>query len=137
MQKNGVRELEAIDKTAQLGLPYMGGLSFQKVSKEIPKNFDMKLTDDELKQIRLKLDSAGIRLLTYYFHNIPGDKAGCREVFEFGRDPARHVGAVGDGLDRDLLRRHGFRQDDPAQETGAGARSASRRCSSEGQVAEG
>ena len=76
---------EAIDKTSQLGLPYMGGLSFQKVSKEIPKNFDMKLTDDELKQIRLKLDSAGIRLLTYYFHNIPGDEAGCREVFEFGR----------------------------------------------------
>ncbi|MCP4610770.1 MAG: hypothetical protein GY845_18840 [Planctomycetes bacterium] len=76
---------EAIDKTAQLGLPYMGGLSFQKVSKNIPKNFDMKLTDDELKQIRLKLDSAGIRLLTYYFHNIPGDEAGCREVFEFGR----------------------------------------------------
>ena len=76
---------EAIDKTAQLGLPYMGGLSFQTVSKEIPKNFDMKLTDDELKQIRLKLDSAGVRLLTYYFHNIPSDEAGCREVFEFGR----------------------------------------------------
>jgi len=76
---------EAIEKTAQLGLPYMGGLSFQKVSKKIPKNFDMKLTDDELKQIRLKLDSAGVRLLTYYFHNIPGDKAGCRKVFEFGR----------------------------------------------------
>jgi type 1 glutamine amidotransferase/sugar phosphate isomerase/epimerase len=76
---------EAIDRTAQLGLPYMGGLSFQKVSKEIPKNFDQQLTDDELKQIRLKLDSGGIRLLTYYIHLIPGDKAGCREVFEFGR----------------------------------------------------
>jgi type 1 glutamine amidotransferase/sugar phosphate isomerase/epimerase len=76
---------EAIDKTAQLGLPYMGGLSFQKVSKEIPKNFDPQLTDEELKQIRLKLDSAGIRLLTYYFHDIPGDQAGCRDVFEFAR----------------------------------------------------
>jgi hypothetical protein len=76
---------EAIDKTARLGLPYMGGLSFQKVSKKIPKNFDDKLTDDELKQIRLKLDSAGVRLLTYYFHNIPGDEAGCRKIFEFGR----------------------------------------------------
>ena len=75
----------AIDRTAQLGLPYMGGLSFQKVSKEIPKNFDDKLTDDELKQIRLKLDSAGVRLLTYYIHLIPGDEAGCRKVFEFGR----------------------------------------------------
>jgi type 1 glutamine amidotransferase/sugar phosphate isomerase/epimerase len=76
---------EAIDKTAQLGLPYMGGLSFQKVSKEIPKNFDPNLTDDELKQIRLKLDSAGIILLTYYIHQIPGDEAGCHKVFEFGR----------------------------------------------------
>ena len=76
---------EAIDKTAQLGLPYMGGLSFQKVSNEIAKNFDPQLTDDELKQIRLKLDSAGVRLLTYYIHDIPGDPEGCRRVFEFGR----------------------------------------------------
>ena len=76
---------DAIDRTAQLGLPFMGGLSFQKVSKEIPKNFDPELTDDELKQIRLKLDAAGVRLLTYYFHNIPGDEAGCLRVFEFAR----------------------------------------------------
>ncbi|UCG58929.1 MAG: ThuA domain-containing protein, partial [Phycisphaerales bacterium] len=76
---------EAIDRTARLGLPYMGGLSFQKVSKEIPKNFDDQLTDDELRQIRLKLDSHGVRLLTYYIHDIPGDEAGCRKVFEFGR----------------------------------------------------
>ncbi|MBI5688262.1 MAG: ThuA domain-containing protein [Verrucomicrobia bacterium] len=76
---------EAIEKTAQLGLPFMGGLSFQKVSKEIPKNFDLQLSDDELRQIRLKLDTAGVRLLTYYIHNIPGDEAGCRRVFEFGR----------------------------------------------------
>jgi len=76
---------EAIDKTARLGLPYMGGLSFQKVSKEIPGNFDDKLTDDEMKQIRLKLDSAGICLLTYYFHRIPGDQTGCRKIFEFAR----------------------------------------------------
>ena len=76
---------EAIDKTAQLGLPYMGGLSFQKVSKEIDKNFDANLTDDELKQIRLKLDSAGVCMLTYYIHLIPGDEAGCRRIFEFGR----------------------------------------------------
>lgn len=76
---------EAIDKTAQLGLPYMGGLSFQKVSADIPKNFDPKLTDDELKQIRLKLDAAGVRMLTYYYHAIPGDPEGCRRVFEFAR----------------------------------------------------
>jgi len=76
---------EAIEKTAQLGLPYMGGLSFQQVSKEIPRNLDPQLTDEELKQIRLKLDEAGIRLLTYYIQDIPGDEAGCRKVFDFGR----------------------------------------------------
>jgi sugar phosphate isomerase/epimerase len=63
----------------------MGGLSFQKVSDGIPKNFEPGLSDDELRQIRLKLDGAGVRLLTYYVQDIPGDEAGCRKVFEFGR----------------------------------------------------
>ncbi len=76
---------EAIEKTSRLGVPFMGGLSFQKVSKEIPKNFEPGLSDDELRQIRAKLDSAGVRLLTYYIHDIPADEAGCRKVFEFGR----------------------------------------------------
>jgi sugar phosphate isomerase/epimerase/type 1 glutamine amidotransferase len=76
---------EAIDKTSELGLPYLGGLSFQPVSREILKNFDCQLSDDELKQIRLKLDSAGVRLLTHYYAQIPGDEEGCRRVFEFGR----------------------------------------------------
>ncbi len=76
---------EAIDKTAELGLPYMEGLSFQTVSKEISKKFTPDLSDEELQQIRAKLDAAGIRLLTYYYHHIPGDEAGCRKVFEFAR----------------------------------------------------
>lgn len=76
---------EAIDKVSALGLPYMGGLSFQKVSEQIPRNFDPQLTDAELAQVRQKLDAAGVRLLTYYIQDIPGDEAGCRSVFEFGR----------------------------------------------------
>jgi len=76
---------EAIEKTARLGLSYIGGLSFQKVSKEIPKNFDAALLPEEMKQVRQKLDSAGVRLMTYYIHRIPGGEAGCRRVFEFGR----------------------------------------------------
>jgi type 1 glutamine amidotransferase/sugar phosphate isomerase/epimerase len=76
---------EAIEKTAALGLPFMGGLSFQKVSDTIPKNFEPGLSDDELRQVRFKLDAAGVRLLTYYIQYIPGDEAGCRKVFEFGR----------------------------------------------------
>ncbi|RPH93174.1 MAG: hypothetical protein EHM72_16585, partial [Calditrichaeota bacterium] len=77
---------ETIEKTAELGLPYIGGLSFmQRVSEDIPKNFDQYLSDDELRHIRLKMDSGGVRLLTYYAQDIPGDEAGCRKLFEFGR----------------------------------------------------
>lgn len=76
---------EAIEKTAQLGLPYINGLSFQKVSKDIPKKFAPGLTDDELKQVRLKLDASGVRLLTHYIQNIPADPKRCRAIFEFGR----------------------------------------------------
>lgn len=76
---------EGIDKTRELGLSYVGGLSFQKVSEEIPKNFDCNLSDEELTQIRLKMDAAGIRMPTCFYGQIPGDEAACRKVFEFGR----------------------------------------------------
>jgi sugar phosphate isomerase/epimerase/type 1 glutamine amidotransferase len=76
---------DTIDRTAQVGLVYLGGLSFQKVSKDIDKNFDALLSDDELKAIRLKLDDAGVRLLTHFYAEIPGDEQGCRAVFEFAR----------------------------------------------------
>jgi type 1 glutamine amidotransferase/sugar phosphate isomerase/epimerase len=76
---------EAIEKTAQLGLAFMGGLSFQKVSLDIAKNFDPGLSDDDLRQVRLKLDAAGVRMMTWYFPQVPGDAAGCRNVFEFAR----------------------------------------------------
>lgn len=76
---------EMIDKVQQLGLPYCGGLNFQKVSREINKNLDPNLTPDELRQVRQKLDAAGLRMLTYFYQNIPGDEAGCRKLFEFGR----------------------------------------------------
>jgi sugar phosphate isomerase/epimerase/type 1 glutamine amidotransferase len=76
---------EAINKTARLGLPYIGGLGVQPVSKDIPRNFDAELSDAELQAIRLKLEDSGLRLLTYYIQDIPGNESGCRKIFEFGR----------------------------------------------------
>ena len=76
---------EAVDKTAELGLPYIGGLSFQKVSADIPKRMNLQLTDADVAAIRAKLDEAGVRLLTYYIQSIPADEEECRKVFEFGR----------------------------------------------------
>jgi type 1 glutamine amidotransferase/sugar phosphate isomerase/epimerase len=76
---------DTIDKTRELGLNYIGGLSFQKVSKELAKNFDANLTDEELEQIRLRMDAAGVGMPTFFYAQIPGDEEGCRKVFEFGR----------------------------------------------------
>lgn len=76
---------ETIERTAKMGLAYVGGLSFQRVSPDIPKNLDPSLTDEEIEKVRLKLDAEGVRLLTYYIQDIPGDEAECRKVFEFGR----------------------------------------------------
>lgn len=76
---------ETLEKTRELGLNYVGGLSFQKVSADIPKNFDCDLTDEELTRVRLKMDDLGLRMPTCFYAAIPGDEAGCRKVFEFGR----------------------------------------------------
>ena len=37
------------------------------------------------RQIRLKLDASGVRLLTYYMHDLPADPAACRQKFDFAR----------------------------------------------------
>ena len=76
---------EAIEKTAALGLPFMGSAGWQKVSDGIPKNFGPGLSDDELWRVRLKLDAAGVRLLTHEVQELPGEEPGCRSVFEFAR----------------------------------------------------
>jgi type 1 glutamine amidotransferase/sugar phosphate isomerase/epimerase len=76
---------EAIEKTAELGLPYIGGLSFmQRTSKDIPKNFDQHLDDDQLRQVRMKLEIHGVRMPVYYVQIVPSDETACRKLFAFG-----------------------------------------------------
>jgi len=78
--------LETIEMTNELGLAYFGGLNEQQwVSKEIHKRLDYNLTDEEILVVRNKLIENGIRMLTYYIFDIPGDEATCRKIFEFGR----------------------------------------------------
>ena len=75
---------DTIDKTAELGLRYCGGLSFQKVGGGIDKFFDPgSLNDEEIAAVAAKLQSKGIRMVSYYYHELPGDEAACRKVFEF------------------------------------------------------
>ncbi len=80
---------ETIDKAAELGLLYVGGCNWQKVSADIPGSFDNRLSSEDLKQIRLKLDAAGVRLLTYRIDPTPSNQVEKRKMFEF----ARRIGA--------------------------------------------
>ena len=75
---------DTIDKTVELGLRYCGGLSFQKVGGGIDKFFDPgQLNDEEIAAVVEKLQSKGIRMVSYYYHELPSDEADCRKVFEF------------------------------------------------------
>ncbi|MGE5612591.1 MAG: ThuA domain-containing protein, partial [Bacillota bacterium] len=76
---------DSIDQAAHLRLSYLDAHSSQKVSKDLPKNFAPGLSPTELQQIRLKLDSAGVRPLTYAVDSFPTDESACRQIFVFAR----------------------------------------------------
>jgi hypothetical protein len=77
--------LEAIDGAAERRLLYLGVSSNLMVSRDISKRVDHELNDDEMRRIRLKLDEAGVRLLTLRVDRLPSSEAACRQLFEFGR----------------------------------------------------
>ena len=76
---------ELIDKAAEQGLLYVGGSNRQKVSSDIPREFDDRLTGDDRRRIRLKLDAAGVRLLTYHADREPSGEADREGILEFAR----------------------------------------------------
>ncbi len=76
---------ETIDRAAELGLLYVGSRNSQKVGGAIQKDFDEQLSNDEMRQIRLKLDAAGIRLLTYCPDRMPSNETGWRKVLAFAK----------------------------------------------------
>ena len=76
---------ELIDNAAEQGLLYVGSGNHQKVSHDIPKDFDSRLSADEMRQIRLKLDAAGVRLLVYRAEHKPSTEADRQRIIEFAR----------------------------------------------------
>jgi hypothetical protein len=56
-----------------------------KVSNEIPVPFDTRLNDDQRRAIRLKLDTACVRLLACRLDSFGGDPAELRRTFGFIR----------------------------------------------------
>lgn len=74
-----------IDKAAELGFLYVGGSNRQEVSDDIPKPFDDQLSSDERRAIRLKLDAAGVRLLTYHVDSALSSQADRDRIVGFAK----------------------------------------------------
>jgi len=75
----------AIESARRLKLAYVGGTGAQHLSPENPKPFGPDLTDTELSEVRIKMELAGVRLLSYRMEKMPDDQAARRNLFEFGR----------------------------------------------------
>lgn len=74
---------ETIEQAAELGVPFVGASRLQKVSEDIRKPFDEQLASEEWQQIRLKLDSAGVRLLSYSVGEVPADSQAREQLLAF------------------------------------------------------
>jgi sugar phosphate isomerase/epimerase len=76
---------EAVGKAAELGLLFIEANDFQAVGHGVKKPFNYQLTNDDLREVRLRLDEAGIRLISYRIRKAPESDAEWRQLFEFGR----------------------------------------------------
>jgi type 1 glutamine amidotransferase/sugar phosphate isomerase/epimerase len=89
--------LEAVVRADAAVVDFVEGSSTQRVSAQIPKNLDYKLTSDERAAIRGRMGT--IRMLTYRVDTL-GDATTQRKVFEFARDMG--VGTVVTRVTADL-----------------------------------
>jgi type 1 glutamine amidotransferase len=76
---------DAMDQARKLGLLYVNASSGQMVSRDIQKPFAPGLITDELRQIRMSLDAAGLRMPSCHVLSWPSEAAARERWFEFGR----------------------------------------------------
>ena len=77
--------LEAIEKTATLGLRYLEAFEGQRVAPDDDAKLDMNISDSVLQRIRERLVASEVTLTGIYIHELPGEEAACRRAFEFAR----------------------------------------------------
>lgn len=76
---------EAIDKTASVGMSYIEAFEGQTVMPGSDAKLGPDLPDEVLQALLAKLAEAKVNLVSVYIHDIPGDEAGCRRIFDFAR----------------------------------------------------
>jgi len=69
-----------------LGLNYVGGDSNQKVSPQIDKNLDCRLSPDEVEAVKQTLISLGLKMTAYHVDSIPSDQDSQRKLFDFAKE---------------------------------------------------
>ena len=79
--------MEALDKTASLGLSWVEAYPGQKFSQEDSEIiFDHNLPETYRNIIRTRLRALGLNLINYGVVNLPDNEDSCRAVFDFARD---------------------------------------------------
>jgi hypothetical protein len=76
---------QSIESASRLGFAYLGASDSQPVSRQNSKHFGPDLSDAELTDIRLKLESEGLRLISCELRAVPESEAAWRKLFEFAR----------------------------------------------------
>ncbi|UCG59100.1 MAG: DUF1080 domain-containing protein, partial [Phycisphaerales bacterium] len=78
---------EAVDKTKALGMGYIEAYPGQRLSKEEPDaKFDHNMSSALMKDVKIKLQDAGVKLVNYGVVALPNDEQECRKVFNFARE---------------------------------------------------
>jgi sugar phosphate isomerase/epimerase len=78
---------EAVDKTKALGMGYIEAYPGQRLSKEKPDaRFDHNMSSVIMKDVKIKLQDASIKLVNYGVVGLPNDEQECRKVFNFARE---------------------------------------------------
>jgi hypothetical protein len=75
----------AIDQAGAHGFAYTAIAGSPPLNSDVAATFGPGLSDAELSAVRLRLDAAGLRLLTYAPDHAPPDLAGWRDLFTFAR----------------------------------------------------
>ena len=77
---------EAVDKNASMGLKVIEAYPGQKLSTEKPDvKFDHNMSEETMKEVKAKLDAAGVKLVNYGVVGLPNKEDECRKVFDFAK----------------------------------------------------
>jgi len=76
---------EAAAKADTLGTGFLEASNSQKVSPEIPKNLDDKLSPEEMTAVKNRLAELNLRLVAYRVDGIPADEGSRRKLFAFAK----------------------------------------------------